>query len=103
MNILIIGSGYVGLITGVCFAEMGNRVICLDIDKEKIKKLKKGQSTIYEPGLGEMLQRNIEAKRIFFDHDYKKSVLRSDILFFALPTPSNDDGSCNTSFLKIRD
>ena len=100
MKILMVGTGYVGLVTGACFAEMGHNVICLDIDKEKIKKLNKGIIPIYEPGLEEIVERNKKSKRLLFTTKYEKAVSHADVCFFALPTPSNDDGSCNTSYLE---
>ena len=70
MNISVIGTGYVGLVTGTCFAEMGNKVTCIDIDENKVKMMRDGKSPIYEPGLEPMMQRNIDDKRIFFLTDY---------------------------------
>ncbi len=100
MQLLIIGTGYVGLVTGICFAEMGHEVTCLDIDEDKIKKLKAGQSPIYEPGLEELLKRNLASDRLNFTTAYSAAVKKSQAIFLALPTPSNPDGSCNTSFLE---
>lgn len=99
MKISIIGTGYVGLVTGVCFAEVGYQVLCLDIDKNKIKMLHEGKSPIYEPGLEELLKKNIKEKRISFTSNYE-NIKNTDIIFFALPTPSNKNGSCNISYLK---
>lgn len=95
MELGVIGVGYVGLVTGACFAEMGYHVHCLDIDKMKIQFLQQGHIPIYEPGLEEVVKRNQNAKRLFFTTDYKDVVNRSDILFLALPTPSLSDGSCD--------
>lgn len=99
MRILIIGTGYVGLVTGACFAEMGHHVICLDIDNKKINNLKKGIIPIYEPGLAESVQRSFLADRLEFTTDYKEGVSKSDICFICVPTPSCDDGSCDLSYI----
>ncbi len=99
MKILIIGTGYVGLVTGVSFSEMGHDVSCLDIDENKISKLKKGSSPIYEPGLEEMIQRNLKANRLHFTTSYEETVPYCDICFLALPTPSNEDGSCDVQYV----
>lgn len=100
MQILVVGTGYVGLVTGVCFAEMGHRVICLDIDQSKIEMLKEGISPIYEPGLDEMLKRNLQAERLEFTTDYDYSVKKALICFLALPTPQGEDGNSDLSYIK---
>jgi UDPglucose 6-dehydrogenase len=100
MRISIIGSGYVGLVTASCFAEMGHIVTCLDIDEAKIHQLKKGKSPIYEPGLEELILHNIKGKRLFFTTDYAKAVEKSSVCFLAVPTPSLEDGSCDISFVE---
>ncbi|MCX7978149.1 MAG: 3-hydroxyacyl-CoA dehydrogenase NAD-binding domain-containing protein, partial [Bdellovibrionaceae bacterium] len=91
MQISIFGSGYVGLVTGVCFAEMGNDVICADIDSAKVAKLQDGISPIYEPGLDELIASNLKAKRIQFTTDLKKAVEESELLFIGVGTPSDVD------------
>ncbi len=95
MNLAVIGSGYVGLVTGTCFAEMGNKVICVDNDKEKLRKLKEGIVPIYEPGLDILFSRNIEKKRLLFSDNLKTSVLNSEIIFLCLPTSQGEDGSAD--------
>jgi UDPglucose 6-dehydrogenase len=99
MNITIIGTGYVGLVTGTCFAEMGHFVTCLDINKEKIKALNQNIIPIYEPGLKELVIRNKKAKRLFFTTSYENALQNSQICFIAVPTPSLDDGSCDLSYI----
>ena len=100
MNISVIGSGYVGLVTGSCLADRGNNVICLDIDKKKISALKKGEVGIYEPGLSNIVERNFKAKRLRFTTSYKEGVTSSQIIFLAVPTPPNSDGSANLDYIK---
>ncbi len=95
MNICIIGSGYVGLVTGACLAETGNDVICVDVDKKKIESLQKGQIPIYEPGLENMVQRNSREGRLKFTTDLVKGVRHSLINFIAVGTPPNEDGSAD--------
>ena len=100
MEITIIGTGYVGLVTGSCFAEMGHIVTCLDIDIEKIKMLNKSVIPIYEPGLDELVKKNQKGHRLFFTTDLKKAIESATVCFICVPTPANDDGSCNTSYIE---
>jgi UDPglucose 6-dehydrogenase len=99
MHILMVGVGYVGLVTAICFAEMGHRVICLDIDEEKIENLKNGFIPIYEPGLKDLLERNAAAGRLAFMTSYKEAVSQANVCFIAVPTPSQKDGSCDLSYV----
>lgn len=99
MKIAIIGTGYVGLVTGTCFAETGNHVICVDIDQEKVKKLSSGHITIYEPGLEKLFERNLSDKRLSFTTDLAYAIENSDIIFLALPTPPGEDGSADLSYV----
>ncbi len=100
MNICVIGTGYVGLVTGVVFADLGNDVICVDNDKEKIKLLNKGIMPIYEPGLKEMVQSNVEDQRLIFTTDLSEGVRRSEIIFICVGTPSRDNGETDISYIK---
>ncbi|MDD4900404.1 MAG: UDP-glucose/GDP-mannose dehydrogenase family protein [Candidatus Omnitrophica bacterium] len=95
MNISIVGSGYVGLVTGVCLAELGNQVICLDNNKKKIENLKKGQVPIFEPGLHELIVANVKKKRLKFTSDVKLAVKSSEIIFIAVGTPSMPNGEAD--------
>lgn len=95
MKISVIGTGYVGLVAGTCFAESGNDVICVDKDINKIKVLKKGKTPIFEPGLEELLKKNIHEKRLTFSTDIIEAVKKSHIIFLALPTPQSEDGSAD--------
>ena len=99
MKITVVGSGYVGLVTGTCFAEIGIDVTCVDIDKEKIEKLKKGISPIYEPGLDEMLERNIQKGRLHFTTDLTSCVNDADVIFSAVGTPPDEDGSADLQYV----
>ena len=94
MKLCMIGTGYVGLVSGTCFADIGNHVICVDIDKNKIKRLNSGVSPIYEPGLNELIKKNYLAKRLSFSTDIKKSISSSDIIFICVGTPTKK-GSLN--------
>jgi len=99
MNLTIFGTGYVGLVSGVCFAEMGNSVVCVDVDKAKIDLLQQGVSPIYEPGLELMLQSNMNAGRIKFTLNSQKAVEHADIIFIAVGTPPEEDGSVDLSYV----
>ena len=99
MNITVVGSGYVGLVTATCFAEMGNRVIGVDIDEQKVKKLSSGEVTIYEPGLETLFERNIKAGRISFTTNLEPAVDTADVVFLALPTPPGADGAADLKFV----
>ena len=98
MNITVIGTGYVGLTIGVCFAEMGNRVICLDIDEDKVADLKKGKASIFEPGLENLLIKNIN-KTLFFTSNFKNSLEKTEVVFIAVGTPMKDDGDVEMAFI----
>ena len=95
MKLAIIGSGYVGLVTGACFAEMGNSVICVDIDEGKIEKLNRGEVPIFEPGLEKLVKKNLEKGNLMFTTDTKYAVENSDIVFIAVGTPQSEDGSAD--------
>ncbi len=97
MNLLVVGTGYVGLVTGTCFASMGHKVTCLDIDEEKIANLNAGKVPIYEPGLEALVKKNRETGRLQFTTSYAKSVPRAQICFIAVNTPQDEDGSCDLS------
>jgi UDPglucose 6-dehydrogenase len=97
MNIAVIGTGYVGLVTGTCFAETGNHVICVDNDPIKLEKLNQADLTIYEPGLELLFYRNIAKKRLSFTGNLKSAILNSEIIFLCLPTPQGEDGSADLS------
>jgi len=104
MKIAVIGTGYVGLVTGTCFAETGNTVTCVDIDQEKIKKLKEGKITIYEPGLEQLFERNVKQQRLFFTTNLEEGIQDAKIIFLALPTPPGEDGSADLKYiLKVAD
>ena len=99
MKVTIIGSGYVGLVTGACLAEQGNNVFCLDLDPQKIEILNSGGVPIYEPGLKEMIERNIAAGRLQFSTDIASSVAHGDIQFIAVGTPPDEDGSADLQYV----
>ncbi len=99
MNLAVVGTGYVGLVTGTCFAETGNNVICVDVDLNKLEKLKKGIVPIYEPGLEAIFERNIKDGRLQFTSDIKEAVRKSEVIFLCLPTPQNGDGSADLKYV----
>lgn len=99
MNITIIGTGYVGLVTGACLADLGNNVLCLDVDQAKIDLLKNGGVPIYEPGLKEVIERNVEAGRLTFSTDVAASVAFGDVQFIAVGTPPDEDGSADLQYV----
>lgn len=99
MRITMFGSGYVGLVTGSCFAEMGNHVICVDVDPEKIRNLSAGKLPIFEPGLQEIVAQNIQANRLSFTTDAKSAIDHADVIFIAVGTPSDEDGSADLKYV----
>ena len=99
MKISIIGTGYVGLVSGTCFAETGNKVICVDIDENKLQRLRDGKVPIYEPQLDVLFERNIRQGRLQFTNSLKEAVEQTDLIFLALPTPPGEDGSADLSYV----
>jgi len=99
MNIAVIGTGYVGLVSGTCFAETGNQVICVDINESKVDSLRNGSVPIFEPQLDVLFERNVRQKRLTFTTSLKEAVDKSDIIFLALPTPPGEDGSADLSYV----
>ena len=98
-KIAVVGTGYVGLVTGTCFAETGNQVICIDIDADKVEKMKNGIIPIYEPNLDTIFDRNISAKRLSFTTSLEDGIKDAEIIFLALPTPPGEDGSADLSYI----
>jgi UDPglucose 6-dehydrogenase len=104
MNIAVVGTGYVGLVTGTCFAETGNKVICVDINEEKVNAMKAGKIPIYEPHLDVLFERNIREGRLKFTTNLQEAIEQAQIIFLALPTPPGEDGSADLSYvLKVAD
>ncbi len=99
MKIAVVGTGYVGLVTGTCFAETGNTVTCVDIDQKKVDKLSAGKITIYEPGLEQLFERNIKQGRLFFTTSLAEGIKDAKIIFLALPTPPGEDGSADLKYI----
>jgi UDPglucose 6-dehydrogenase len=99
-KICVVGTGYVGLVTGTCLADFGNRVLCVDVDEEKIRLLREGQVPFYEPGLEEMVRRNISGGRLLFTRSIEEGVRDSEVLFIAVGTPSDDAGNADLTYVK---
>ena len=99
MHIAVIGSGYVGLVTGACFAEFGVDVTCVDVDGEKIARLARGETTIYEPGLDQLIKKNLGAGRLRFTTNTKLAIERALVIFLAVGTPSKADGSADLTYV----
>jgi len=99
MKIAVVGTGYVGLVTGTCFAETGNNVTCVDIDESKVEKLTKGQITIYEPGLEKLFLRNLREERLKFTTNLEEGIKEAKVIFLALPTPPGTDGSADLKYI----
>lgn len=104
MNLAVVGTGYVGLVSGTCLAETGNNVICVDIDENKIETMRNGHIPIYEPGLEVLFLRNIVKKRLSFTTDLNDAIRKSDVIFLCLPTPQGGDGAADLKYvLKVAD
>lgn len=99
MKIAVVGTGYVGLVTGTCFAETGNQVTCVDIDERKVEKLRKGKLTIYEPGLDVIFDRNTKEGRLKFTTNLAEGIKDAQVIFLALPTPPGEDGSADLKYI----
>ncbi|HAM11246.1 MAG TPA: UDP-glucose 6-dehydrogenase, partial [Bacteroidales bacterium] len=99
MKIVIVGSGYVGLVSGTCFSEVGIDVVCVDVDKGKIEKLNNGIVPIFEPGLEEMLHRNMKKGRLSFTSDIAEALTDAEVLFIAVGTPPDEDGSADLKYV----
>lgn len=99
MNIAVVGTGYVGLVSGTCFAETGNNVICVDIDKNKVERMQNGDIPIYEPGLDVIFERNTKQGRLSFTTDLAAAIASAEIIFLALPTPPDEDGSADLKYI----
>ena len=99
MKITVVGTGYVGLVTGTCFAETGLDVVCIDIDADKINNLNSGQIPIYEPGLDRIIAKNLESKRLVFTTDYRQALIEADAVFIAVGTPPGEDGSADLKYV----
>src|SRR2546425_3936158 len=95
MRIVVVGTGYVGLVAGVCFADSGHTVVCVDVDEKKIASLRQGETPFYEPGLEELMQKNVAAERISFSTTLADAVRASDVVFIAVGTPQRDDGDAD--------
>ncbi|MFY0761446.1 UDP-glucose/GDP-mannose dehydrogenase family protein [Metabacillus dongyingensis] len=101
MKIAVVGTGYVGLVTGTCLSEIGHNVTCIDIDQNKIDKMRAGLSPIYEPGLDELMMKNINEKRLFFTTNHAEGFYGADVIYIAVGTPEKEDGSANLTFVEL--
>ena len=99
MKIAVVGTGYVGLVTGTCFADTGNHVICIDVDANKVRKLSNAEITIYEPGLEKLFLRNLKEERLYFTTDLAEGIKDAEIIFLALPTPPGENGSADLKYI----
>ena len=99
MNIAVVGTGYVGLVTGTCLAETGNNVVCVDVDEEKVNKLRRGEVPIYEPHLDVFFERNLKQNRLSFTTSLEDGIKDAELIFLALPTPPGEDGSADLSYV----
>jgi len=99
MNIAVVGTGYVGLVTGTCFAETGNKVTCVDIDEKKVERMRNGEVPIFEPGLDLLFERNTKQGRLTFTTNLAEAIEDAQIIFLALPTPPGEDGSADLSYI----
>ncbi len=99
MNIAVVGTGYVGLVTGTCFAETGNHVVCVDIDERKVERMRQGEVPIYEPGLDVLFERNTKEGRLRFTTQLEEAIPDAEVIFLALPTPPGEDGSADLSYI----
>src|SRR6478752_8473084 len=100
MDLCIIGSGYVGLVSGACFAEVGHHLVCVDNDQRKVDQLQAGKIPIYEPGLEDLVHRNVAAKRLRFTNSIEEGVDHSQVIFIAVPTPPQADGSVDLTYIE---
>ena len=100
MKIAMVGTGYVGLVTGVCFAEIGHDVTCIDVDANKVAKMSQGLSPIYEPGLEDLMKKNLQAGRLSFTVNHREGFSGADVIYIAVGTPSNPDGTADLSYVE---
>jgi UDPglucose 6-dehydrogenase len=100
MNIAVVGTGYVGLVTGTCLAEIGHTVTCIDIDSQKVERMRAGISPIYEPGLDELMKKNISEERLYFTSNHQEGFKNADVIYIAVGTPEKEDGSANLTYVE---
>src|SRR5436190_21006449 len=100
MQIVVVGSGYVGLVTGVCLADVGHHVVCVDNNEDKVKKLRGGKPPIFEPGLDGLMKRNTEHERLSFTTDLGSALKGAEVVFIAVGTPQGEDGSADLQYVK---